>query len=83
MSYTQRTALSKETIQKAEASGQYSQSQINYMYDSHNSMKPSDVAWHRSITNTVNPTGSERAVNNYVMHPMDYKGQPPPTWKKW
>lgn len=74
--------LSSKTIEAAEKSGHYTPEQINYMYETRNSGDVRDVRWHRTITNDVNPSGSERPYNNFVAHPLDYKGNPPGQWKK-
>jgi len=68
-----RGLLSAATIRLAEASGAYSPAQLAYMRASSASIDARDVAWHRSITQLVNVSASERDFNNHIMHVLDYE----------
>ena len=68
-----RGLLSSATIRLAEASGAYPHAQLAYMRASSASIDARDVAWHRSITQLVNVTASEREFNNHIMHVLDYE----------
>ena len=65
--------LSTATIRLAKASGAYTAAQLAYMRASSASIDARDVAWHRSITQLVNVTASEREFNNHIMHVLDYE----------
>jgi hypothetical protein len=68
-----RGLLSSATIHLAEASGAYSHAQLAYMRATSASIDARDVAWHRSITQLVNVSASEREFNNHIMHVLDYE----------
>jgi hypothetical protein len=67
-----RCVMSPATLVLAVRSNVFSTAQIEYMQKTQSSRDPRDVVWHRAVTNQVNPDGSERKINNDIMHALEH-----------
>jgi hypothetical protein len=68
-------SLSQQTIATMEARS-LAEIELAFVRATANSLDPYHVRIHRALIDRYNPSDPHRAVNNFVMHPMDYRFGP-------